>query len=161
MIIQRAQRILLQPNNKQERHLLEAIDSGLSHLIGGGGYMPSTVPGPAQTEIHHEAEAAIRKRVREFAVLLIYEAKSNAFRNGAGVVDLADVDQAVRSINATRARSVVREAFTVLGGAMLGAWVEGLILQMYLSTPVVVVVWALSGIAGTALVVRGVFGGTR
>jgi len=49
----------------------------------------------------------------------------------------------------------------VAGGAAFGVWVEGLVLQSWRGDPTAVVVWAISGVVGSALVIGGFWGARR
>ena len=121
--------------------------------------MARTMSDLVKVELHSEAQELARARIDEFAVSLIVEAKRVAFSKGAGIVDRPDVEGAFEAITRPAPRAWRREVVMVLGGIFFGAFVEGLVAQVYVGSADATVMWAVCGIVGAGLIAWGLFSG--
>lgn len=106
-------------------------------------------------QLHASAKDRAKEHIDEFATTLILQAKIIAFREKAELVLKRHVDEAFEFIFAKKQREWARELFKILGGALVGAFVPGLITSLPSNDITGTVIYIVLGFIGMALVFIG------
>ena len=83
-----------------------------------------------EIELHPQAEKQARQHVNIFATSLILQAKVIAYRTKADAVLTNHIDEALDVITRERKQSWSRELLIILGGAFVGAFIQGFISEL-------------------------------
>jgi len=108
-----------------------------------------------ETELHPQAEKAIKQRVSDFSIALILQSKLIAYRSKADLVLSTHVDEALDTINKDTNRSWSRELTIILGSALLGAFVQGFVSELSSGNPLLIATYVALGFIGMFLVFWG------
>ena len=108
-------------------------------------------------DIHPQAKSLIRDVVNEFATVLLLQAKTIACQRGADIVLSSHVHEAREAIFSERKQSRSRELKIAIGGALFGAFVQGFINELSLTTsrPIWIAIYTIVGFIGIFLIFWG------
>jgi hypothetical protein len=117
--------------------------------------MPNSQINAIDTELHPQAEKAIKQFVSDFATSLILQAKLIAYRSKADLVLSTHVDEALDTVNRNRKQTWSRELLIILGSALLGAFVQGFISELSSGNSWLIATYVALGFIGMFLVFLG------
>lgn len=106
-------------------------------------------------QLHSSAKDKAKEHVDEFATALILQAKILAFREKAELVLSRHIDESFEFIFQKKQREWARELFKILGGALVGAFVPGLITSLPTHDIAGTIIYIVLGFIGMALVFIG------
>ncbi len=107
--------------------------------------------------LHRDAAARIAQHVDDLTSTLILESKTQAHREQAEMVLTAHVEQAFDHIIRQRKRDWLREGLKIVGGAMVGGFVPGLMISLAANDTGATVIFIGLGFAGMLMVFLGIF----
>ncbi len=122
--------------------------------------MPDFQRNALRKPLNDQASLAARNYVREFATLLILQAKIVAHQRNDEMVLKNHIDEALEVINRQRKESRFRQFYTIFGGALVGAAVPGFITEVTSQTVKgdIVSLYTVLGLIGLGLVLWGLRG---
>jgi len=107
-------------------------------------------------EVHTSAESIWRECVSDYAASLLLEAKLIAHRRKDDIVLSTHVEEALDAVSKARKRSWMRKIAIFIGAALLGAFVQGFVNELYAGHTTLVVVYTVLGFFGMLLAFWGI-----
>jgi len=117
--------------------------------------IPSNDDQITSKQLFVDAKNKAREHIDSFASSLVLQAKILAFREKAELVLVRHIDEASDAILARKQRDWLREFLKIIGGALIGAFVPGLITSLPANDILSTVVYIVLGFAGMAMVFIG------
>jgi len=117
--------------------------------------MENRPPQVVNKEFHPQAKDHAQELINNFATSLIFQAKLLAFRRGAEIVLSRDVDEALNFISQERTQNWRKKLVIAIGGAMLGAFLEGFVGALSPVNVTQIVLYVIMGFTGMFLVFWG------
>ena len=105
--------------------------------------------------LHPQAQEFARELINDFAGSLILQAKLIAFRGRAEVVLRNDVQEALNAMTQERPQTWGRQLLMVLGGALVGAFIQGFVTALNQANTALIAVFTALGFVGMLLVFWG------
>jgi hypothetical protein len=117
--------------------------------------MPNQQLEAISKELHPQAKELAREYVNDFATALLLQAKVLAYQRRADVVLSSHVEEAQDVIGRKKKETWSKELVIVVGGALLGAFIQGFITELSTGRTVLIVVYTVLGFIGMLLVFWG------
>jgi hypothetical protein len=109
-----------------------------------------------QSQLGENAELALRNYVIDYAKTILYQAKVNAHRENQKEVRISHIEEAIENLSRSRKRYDFKDLLTIVGGALLGAFVQGFAAEAFGDKNMpLITVYVIFGVVGIALVVWG------
>lgn len=106
-------------------------------------------------EFHPHADEVAQEYIAEFTALLLRQAKLLAFQENADLVLSNHVADARQIISRERHKRWTRELWIALGSTLFGAFISGFITELSAGHRLLIAVYPMMGLIGTALVFWG------
>lgn len=106
-------------------------------------------------QLHPLAKEQATKLVNELAITLVLQAKTLAFREKAELVLKRHIDESLEFILHHKKREWISEFLKIIGGALIGAFVPGLITSLPANDITSTIIYIVLGFAGMIMVFIG------
>ena len=104
-----------------------------------------------KSQLHPRATKLIKKYSQKYQETLRIESQILASQSDADIVLSHHVDEAYNRVNSSK-RSWKQELMVVIGGAMLGTFIQGFIIEINSLNSILFAVYTLLGFAGMFLI---------
>lgn len=107
--------------------------------------------------LHANADELIHKLIDKFTVTLVYQAKINAYKDGADEVQSPHVNDAYDQFRKDSGRSWLKELSIAIGSAFFGAFIPAFLENYYSQQPISseTMTYTILGFAGIIMVAWG------
>jgi len=99
-------------------------------------------------ELHSQAESTVKQYIDEFAIALLVQAKTIAYQKNHDLVIRTDVTEALNAIRNAQKQPWADRLATIIGSALFGVSIKGLILDVSSVTPITIVIYVILLIIG-------------
>jgi hypothetical protein len=106
-------------------------------------------------ELHPQAEKLAKQYIKDFSISLLLQAKLIAYRAKADIVLRNHIDEAIETINKNKRQSWSHELSIILGGAFLGAFIQGFLAELSSGNAILIAIYTLIGFIGMFMVFWG------
>lgn len=117
--------------------------------------MPNNQIPAVNTPMIKQAEEQARKYIENFATSLILQAKIIAYHGANEMVLTNHIDEALEAISKEKKQSWSHEMFITLGGAFIGAFIQGFISELSNGNRLLIAIYTILGFIGMLMVFWG------
>ncbi len=107
------------------------------------------------TALEIQPSKAIQQYVRNYASLILLQARMIAINSKSASINVEHIDAAIDEIKVNRRNRPKKELALIIGSSMFGAFVQGFITEIWNGNTTLIVIYVLCGFIGMIIVFMG------